>query len=53
MEWMSPETIATVGFPIAMAGYLVVRMELVIRDLTKAVQHNTILLNLMVKEGGK
>lgn len=46
-SFLEPNVIASVGFPIVVASYLLVRQEKVIRELTKAViELQGILLNV-------
>lgn len=47
MSWelITPQFIATVGFPIAVASYLLVRQEKTIRELTTAVQQLTLYIS--------
>lgn len=42
--------ISTVGFPIAVAAYLLIRMETTIKSLTESVQRLTQLIELLTKE---
>lgn len=53
MEWLTPEVIATVGFPIVMAAYLLVRHEKVINELTQAIIKLTVLVERGYENGGR
>lgn len=50
MESLTADAVASVGFPIAVAAYLLIRMENVIKELNKSVQSNTELLKVLVME---
>ena len=46
-EWLRPETVAQVGFPTVVAGYLLIRVELAIKNLTKEMSKNTATLQTL------
>lgn len=50
MEWITPEMIGSVGFPVAVASYLLVRMEKVIGNLTDMVRENTALVRSLTEK---
>jgi len=50
MDFLTPEIIASYGFPMAVAGYLLVRMENVIKALTATVQENTMLVKALTSK---
>lgn len=49
---LSPANIATVGFPIAVAMYLLIRMEGAIKNLTHVVEKHDVLFRTLVQKGG-
>jgi len=60
MEFLTPENIASVGFPMAVAGYLLTRFEKVITSLTATVailtttvQENTTLTKALAEKVDK
>lgn len=53
MDWITPEMIGSVGFPVAVASYLLLRMEKVIGGLTDSVRQNTELVRLLIEKVGK
>lgn len=55
MEWLTPEVVSTIGFPIVLCTYLIIRMEKVLNNLSETVRGNSQVLNMMfdyfIKEG--
>lgn len=49
MEWVTPEMIGSVGFPIVVASYLLVRMEKIVVGLTESVRENTAMIKLFME----
>lgn len=49
MDWITPEMIGSVGFPVAVAAYLLTRMEKVIGNLTESVRENTALVKILME----
>lgn len=52
MEWITPEMIGSVGFPVAVSAYLLTRMEKVIGNLTDSVNRNTELVKVLMERVG-
>lgn len=53
MEWLTPEMIASVGFPIAISSYLLVKLQPAIDKLTQAVNNQTTIITLLMDREGK
>jgi hypothetical protein len=52
VEWLTPEFIAGVGFPVTCCIYLLVRLEGTLKQLASSVNNNNILVRaLLVKMG--
>lgn len=49
MEWLTPEVIGSVGFPIVVASYLLTKIVPILNDLTLAVNK----LAIIVEKGAK
>lgn len=52
MEWLTPEVIASVGFPAGVCVYLLIKLDGTLKELTKSVSCNNALVRaLLVKMG--